>query len=334
MRNICCVSVVIRSMLVIFQYIVTYLYITVNYLAIGLALFIYNSHSSTVDNGDPNAQSSTAALLARGSYACMYLIGAMTSLVESAGIASELLGYGNRIVELLLNLERAEIDKCKMNKRMGSMNVESNHASQLHAKSISMDIISWIQSFWMTTSASQSYDVVFNEHDYEAPLVSDSRMICKDPVGQRVPVSYQAKQLNSSEGCRLEFDLNLFNLLLICIEFYRLVLEINRVSIVTPGLNFRVLVPCLSLQLYSGMRILITGKSGCGKSSLLRVIGGIWPAMQSISTSLLSSHQLSSSFQIFAQSSAVHFLPQSPYCFEVCLFIFVAPLFILVLCVM
>ena len=39
------------------------------------------------------------------------------------------------------------------------------------------------------------------------------------------------------------------------------------------------LVSDLTFQLESGVSVLVTGDSGCGKSSLLRVIGGIWPTV-------------------------------------------------------
>ncbi len=35
--------------------------------------------------------------------------------------------------------------------------------------------------------------------------------------------------------------------------------------------------PDLSLKIVSGVNLLVNGDSGCGKSSLLRVIDGIWP---------------------------------------------------------
>ncbi|XP_061167666.1 lysosomal cobalamin transporter ABCD4-like isoform X2 [Saccostrea echinata] len=69
-----------------------------------------------------------------------------------------------------------------------------------------------------------------------------------------------------------------------------------------PPKSSDILCKNLTFQLEAGVNILITGDSGCGKSSLLRVIAGLWPSQKG-----------SVKFHEILNPSKILFLPQKPY---------------------
>ncbi len=117
------------------------------------------------------------------------------------------------------------------------------------------------------------------------PAEVNATSIDVEPVKERAEMSNQSIQLNLKKVPSTNGD--------------NALLQINQLRLVTPDRK-RVLIDNLDLTIREGRHLLIVGSSGCGKSSLLRAIAGLWTS-GSGSISRVTDDQ-------------VYFLPQRPYC--------------------
>lgn len=88
-------------------------------------------------------------------------------------------------------------------------------------------------------------------------------------------------------------------------------IEFQNVPILSP--NGDILLPHLSFRIGQGEHLLVVGPNGCGKSSLFRILGELWPCYGGYD--MQSAPELSNRYSIVKKPKAqdIFYIPQRPY---------------------
>lgn len=295
-----------------------------NYIVVGGAIF-YASRRSDPASSSTDSEADLASRLAEGSYACLYLISALSTLISSAEGASEIAGLARRVTELLDSLgdSSEEEDEEERDEEAGKYFWGSNAALRpTRAAAVGSKEQTCISKLWAGTRAQGDLGYEMVAQPSSTSTFRPTTDIEMSRHGEHCNSAAANKRAVKSSGEDNVTD-EVTELLHIWALDVHADLQEHGNSDAGVGagqhqrdyqhqqhqVSGRLLVRGLSLCVCEGMRVLVTGPSGCGKSTLLRTIARALRAEASCYPG--------AKIAVGVPNEDIVFCPQTPYLFKV-----------------
>ena len=253
----------------------------VNYVVIGGMLLYFGASGTSAGQ--------RVALLAKGSYACLYLLNAFSQLVTSANATSRVIGLAHRVEEALA----AANGYAQPHSEESSAERPYSCAPLLHPVRLLQRAFRWMPGHIdpgteVDPHCERLLEVCAEEADRHG---TDSGIMLRAlPLKSESQYSVRQASDNDSELTNIPSSPNLEGFspkdtssvsnksAVESLERHTMILRIRGLDVYPGGLSrgrgpgLPLLLRQLCLNVFVGMRILVTGYSGVGKSSLLQAI--------------------------------------------------------------